>query len=235
MRDRAFARLVRTQITAFQQRRSWGGWAWRRLRYALRSWPCRLGRCTQGKGITEHTFLLLDLLFVFDLYELLATLLSPRDRGLTPGEYTLLYPYFGDSVPYELIRIDERAHLGPRRGNFCYVSFHTINSWGPMSSAILVHEVVHVWQYTHRGAVYIPRALRAQRSELRYDYGGLNGLGRADELEDLNYEQMADVIEDAYRLANGYPAQWVRGRGTEVLPHYYPFLDELRSAPPAPC
>ena len=47
-------------------------------------------------------------------------------------------------------------------------------------------------------------------------------------LEDFNYEQQADIIEDAFRLANGYTPQWVLGRGAEVLPVYYPYLTEIR-------
>ena len=180
----------------------------------------------------DRLFQLLELLCVFDAYEWLSNLFAPRLRTLTPGEVHLLRPIFGDSVPYYRIRIDERAHLGPRRYGFFYVSFHTINSWGPISPPTLVHEVVHVWQYRHRGSIYIPRALAAQRTRLGYNYGGLAGLASARGLDDFNYEQMADVVEDAFRLAGGYPPQWLSGRGTECLPHFYRFLEELRSAPP---
>ena len=175
----------------------------------------------------EFLFLALDLLLVPDLYELLSNLLTPRLRLLTPGELHFLHPIFGDSVRYDLIRIDERAHLGPRTRNFCYVGMHTINSWGPLHPTTLVHEVVHVWQYLHRGAVYIPRALAAQRTFLGYNYGGLAGLHAAAELEDFNYEQMADVVEDAFRLSRGWPAQWMPGRGAEVLPEFARFLEEI--------
>ena len=172
----------------------------------------------------------LDYLGATDLYEATITYFAPSLRPLSTRELALLKPYFGNSVPYDLIRIDERAHIGPRTGRFCYVSFHTINSWGRMSDATLVHEVVHIWQYTHRGAAYVPRALRAQRSEMKYNYGGLAALDESYELEDFNYEQQADIIEDAFRLANGYQAQWVPGRGAEVLPYYQSYLAELRAA-----
>ncbi|MEL7161047.1 MAG: hypothetical protein AAFN92_09830 [Bacteroidota bacterium] len=174
-------------------------------------------------------FAVLDLLGVCDLYEALGNTLFPGIRPLTPAEIHLLRPIFGDSVPYALIRIDERAWIGPAFANFCYVGFHTINSWGPMSAPTLVHEVVHVWQYTHRGACYIPRALAAQRTVMGYDYGGLEPLRRGRQLEDFNYEQQADIIEDAFRLANGFSPQWLRGRGAEALPAYYPYLREIRS------
>ncbi len=172
-------------------------------------------------------FALLDYSGVTDFYEACTTAFSGA-RPLTPRERNLLLPYFGHSIPYDLIRIDERARLGPKSHRICYVSFHTINSWGPMPDHVLVHEVVHVWQYTHRGAAYIPRALYAQTTPMGYNYGGLDRLDAAYELEDFNYEQQADIIEDAYRLANGYQAQWVPGRGAEVLPYYQPYLAEVR-------
>ncbi len=69
----------------------------------------------------------------------------------------------------------------------------------------------------------------AQITPEGYNYGGLAPLQQHSELEDFNYEQQADIIEDAFRLTNGYQAQWVRGRGAEVLPVYYPYLEEIRS------
>jgi hypothetical protein len=198
------------------------GLRFRRLR-ALVSKPF------SGRGLLDMLFALADMVGFFDLYELLTSGLFPNTRPLSPAEYNLLFPIFGDSVPYHLIRIDERALIGPSWAGFFYVSFHTINSWGPMQPPTLVHEVVHIWQYTHRGAAYIPRALYAQTTEEGYNYGGLESLQEHSELEDFNYEQQADIIEDAFRLANSYQAQWVRGRGAEVLPVYYPYLEEIRS------
>lgn len=209
----------------------------RRLQLTYRSAPLRRRRlraALAGGRMLEILFAFLDLLGFFDLWGAVTNTLGWRIRPLTAGEIALLRPFFGDAIPYELVRIDEHALLGPSWGNFCYVSFFTINSWGPMADTTLVHELVHVWQYTHRGAVYIPRALAAQRSAMGYNYGGLEPLRRAAGLESFNYEQQADLIEDAFRLANGYPAQWVPGRGPEVLPYYYPFLREVLAATPHP-
>ncbi len=198
-----------------------GGLRLRRLLAALRN-------CHSWWGLAEVAFAKADLLGAFDVYEAVTNTLFPRTRPLTPEEHLLLYPIFGDTVPYDLIRIDERAVVGPSWAKFCYVSFHTINSWGPMSPPTLVHEVVHIWQYTQHGAVYIPRALYAQTTSAGYNYGGLAPLRAMTRLEDFNYEQQADIIEDAFRLTNGYPAQWVWGAGAEVLPAYYPYLEEIR-------
>lgn len=173
-------------------------------------------------------FELLDRAGICAAYEAFSNTLSPRLRGLTPDERELLFPIFRDSIPYHLIRIDERAHLGPRQYGFYYVSFHTINSWGPLPPPILVHEVVHVWQYLHLGAAYIPRALAAQWSPEGYDYGGVTGLETAQSLLDFNYEQMASVIEDAFRLGHGYRTRYLRGAAdAATLTKFAPFVGAL--------
>ncbi len=161
--------------------------------------------------VVEFLFRLLDGLGVFRLYELVSNGLATHTRRLTPREVALLRTVFADSLPYGRIRIDEYARLGPRRYRFCYVSFHTINSWGPMPDDILVHEAVHVWQYRRVGAVYIPRALRAQRSLMGYNYNGVAGLRYAFDPKGspLNYEQQADAVADWYRLQHGLPARWL--------------------------
>lgn len=181
------------------------------------------------KAMFDMVFATLDLMGVFDLYEAVTNAIFPAPRPLREAELRLLRPIFGDGFPYDLIRIDERAYAGPCFFRFCYVSFYTINSWGPMSPPTLIHEVVHVWQYTQQGALYIPRALYAQTTEMGYNYGGLEPLKKGSCLEDFNYEQQADIIEDAFRIANGWPAQWVQGVGAEALPAYYPYLREVRS------
>jgi len=195
----------------------------------LRRFCALAGKPLSGRGLLDVWFAFFDLTGFFDLYELLTNGLFPNTRPLSVDEHNLLFPIFGDSVPYHLIRIDERALIGPSWAGFFYVSFHTINSWGAIQPPTLVHEVVHIWQYTHRGAAYIPRALYAQTTQEGYNYGGLAPLKQRSALEDFNYEQQADIIEDAFRLTNGYQAQWVRGRGAEVLPAYYPYLEEVSS------
>ncbi|MFT7120996.1 MAG: hypothetical protein ACJAZ9_001174 [Neolewinella sp.] len=202
------------------------------FRFAGRRWR-RLGAIWgQPKSFAwglDVLFAVADLVGFFDGYEALTNALAPGIRSLRKEEIYFLKPIFGDSIPWHLIRVDERAWVGPSWARFYYVSFHTINSWGDIPSHTLVHEVVHVWQYSHRGAAYIPRALGAQWSEMGYNYGGIGPLERQHELEDFNYEQQADIIEDAFRLTNGFAAQW-HGFGAEVLPVYYPYLREVLGA-----
>ncbi len=175
----------------------------------------------------DFAFLSLDLLLIFDLYELFSNSLALRTRPLEPREEAVLRKIYGDSLPYSLIRLDTFARLGPPQYNFCYVSFHTINSWGPMDTALLVHEAMHIWQYGQYGAAYIPRALAAQRTALGYDYGGEEPLRRFPSLRYFNYEQQADIVADAYRSQAGLPLRWAKGGVSPSL--FAPFLAEIRS------
>jgi len=119
---------------------------------------------------------------------------------------------FGNAINYDRIRIDESAYLGPKQQQICYVSFYIINSWGKMQNSILIHELVHVWQYENMGAVYIPRALWAQTTDEGYNYGGLENLVIAlsenKTIYDFNLEQQGDIIADYFRVKNGYSPEW---------------------------
>ncbi|NUN99841.1 MAG: hypothetical protein HUU01_04405 [Saprospiraceae bacterium] len=164
--------------------------------------------------LLELLLLMLETAGLAEGYELLTGLFKFRTRKLSPQEILVAKSVFGDALPYQSIRIDESAHLGPRQGRFCYVSFHTLNSWGPIPAPLLIHELTHVWQYRHLGIRYIPRALAAQRTASGYNYGGETGLEQAIAsgrgLAFFNLEQQADLIEDYYRLQNGLPATWNR-------------------------
>jgi len=173
-------------------------------------------------------FLLSDLLFVFDLYELISNAIDRQTRPLTDREEELLRSIYGDSLPYHLVRIDEYARFGPPQGRFCYVSFHTINSWGPMMDPILVHEAMHIWQYCQVGACYIPRALLAQRTEMGYNYGGLKPLTNYPSLRYFNYEQQADIVMDAYSIQVGFRTRWCKGASKADLAIFQPFLEEIQ-------
>ncbi len=181
----------------------------------------------------EAALYVLDLSGVVELYETVADWVKFNTRGLTDRELKLARSVFGERVNYRRVRLDERAWLGPRQGRYCYVSFFTINSWGPMTDAILIHELVHVWQYQRVGIAYIPRALRALVSEEGYDYGGAEALSRGrltgKRLLDFNYEQQADIITDYYRLRNGQRPVWSRNSRPD-LNDYAHYAEQLQSA-----
>lgn len=179
----------------------------------------------------ELLLLLLDCLGIGELYEAILDFAKFNSRPLHPWEKELARPIFGKSINYGRVRVDEYAVAGPRQFGICYVSFYCINSWGRMENSLLIHELVHVWQYQKMGFVYIPRALMAQRSPEGYDYGGARGLeaamgaGRA--LQDFNLEQQAEIVSDYYRIREGYPPRW-GGAGVTELPIYEHFVKQLR-------
>ncbi len=160
----------------------------------------------------EYLLLLLDALWVPDALILLHSIVKPNTRRLNNREKALARAVFGDRIDYARVRIDERAFIGCRRFRFAYVGFNMINSWGPLSDAHFIHEMVHIWQYQREGAVYIPRALWAQRTPEGYDYGGEAGLRSAVAqgytLEDFNYEQQGDIVADYFCLKNGLNPRW---------------------------
>ena len=180
----------------------------------------------------ESLILLLELIGISEVYEIASELLKYRSRPLTARELELAKSIFGHSIRnYERVRIDELAYVGPRQYRFCYVSFYLINSWGPMQDKTLIHELVHVWQYEQIGAVYMPRALGAQRTSAGYNYGGVAALQQAlnagKSFYDFNLEQQADIVTDYFLLSQGQTVQW--GEATENdLPVYQAFVDQLQ-------
>jgi hypothetical protein len=176
-------------------------------------------------------FQLLDVLRVTDVYQWLGNVFKKSCRPLTAIEIEVAQSIFGNSLQYSKIRIDEKAYLGPRFGNFAYVSFHTINCWGELSASTFIHELVHIWQYERFGAAYIVRALQAQFTKEGYDYGGVGALYALREekkgLQALNFEQQADVIADYFRLQRGFEPYWGNAR-SEDLEVYATFVKELK-------
>lgn len=196
-----------------------------------RSFSTRL--LSLGGWSLELFLLLLDAFGVAEIYETAADFVKFNSRPLSRGEQTLARSVFGDSIDLKRVRLDERAWLGPRQAHFCYVSFFHINSWGVMTDELLIHELMHVWQYQHLGISYIPRALRAQWSRAGYNYGGRHGLRaalREDKgLFDFNYEQQADIVADYFRIREGKTPRWGDGAADD-LPLYRVFVGELQES-----
>ena len=148
--------------------------------------------------VIELIVLILELFGFGELYETANDFLKFHSRSLTLTELQLAKSVFGNTIDFAPVRLDEKAHLGPRFYRFCYVSFNLINSWGTMHPHILIHELVHVWQYQQMGAIYMIRALIAQHTHCGYDYGGIRSLKerrkKGEGLRDFNLEQQGDII-----------------------------------------
>jgi hypothetical protein len=150
-----------------------------------------------------------DIIGLGEQYEIGADWVKFNTRKLSEHEVDVAKGIFGDSLNYDLIRIDGGAFIGPKSTNRPYTSFHTINSWGDLKDdSVLIHELTHIWQYEHDGSIYMPDALIAQKSPGitpgtdGYDYGGVETLKAHwnDGLGFFNYEAQAHIIEDFYKL-----------------------------------
>ena len=82
------------------------------------------------------------------------------------------------------------------------------------------------------GAVYIPRALRAQYSNVGYNYGGVSNLRsflkKGKDLHAFNLEQQADIVADYYLIKDGYKPNWGNGNKKD-LPIYEAFINQIRN------
>lgn len=174
---------------------------------------------------------ILELFGIGGIYQTFAEIIKFNTRPLSSKEIEIAKTIFGDGLNYELIRWDKKAYFGAKKHKIAYVSFHTINSWGTLRADIFIHELVHVWQYEQMGAVYMPRALAAQKTKEGYNYGGIEPLERYayKGLSAFNLEQQADIIADYFRIINDMKPEW--GSATKAdLPLYETYVNEMRNS-----
>ena len=205
-----------------------------RLNWWFRTYPQRIRRLFERSSYqhaADFAFVVFDLFGVLDCFELLNAAVLKRDtRALSDAEKFSARMVFGNVIPLELVRIDESARIGTRSTGIVYVSGFTINSWGSFSVAILIHELVHVWQYYRQGAAYIPRALRAQGTAMGYNYGGLAALRKAQHISEFNLEQQGDLVMDYFLLLQDRQASWAPEASAIDLPLYETFIEQIRNA-----
>ncbi|MDX1701399.1 MAG: hypothetical protein R3250_12320 [Melioribacteraceae bacterium] len=181
--------------------------------------------------LPELVFYVMDCLAVPEIYDGIVNLFKTELRPLNELETEACTKIFGSSLIYSNIRIDEHSRFGPKQHHFVYVSFYTINSFGKMPLYILIHEVMHVWQFHHFGSVYILKALRAQHSKEKYNYGGLSNLYELAHsgqwFYDLNFEQQGDLVADYFLLSNGKSTQWSRATYLDLKVFNY-FIQQIQ-------
>lgn len=213
-------------------------WVLQRVQYAFMNFPKRFFRLffyfkmpfykrRAGHSLVRSfPLLLLDLIFFFDMYEIISNNIKHNTRPLTKEEIEKGKTIFGDKLNYNLIRIDEKATIMTKDKGIIYVGFNTINSWGALREDIFIHELVHVWQYQQFGAGYISNALKAQTSKEGYNYAYNKGWEKSASIHDFNAEQQADIVQDYYRLKKGFGAQWKLEKSVQ-LSDYQRFIDEI--------
>ena len=101
-----------------------------------------------------------------------------------------------------------------------------------MQNSILLHELTHIWQFQQMGAVYVPRAIKAQFSKMGYNYGGVSALkaylGKGKSFLSFNLEQQGDIISDYYRIKDGYRPRWGNGDRRD-LSIYESFVNQVKN------
>lgn len=189
-------------------------------------------RARARNGATRLIQLMLEILDVFGTPELFAFVwrIIARVTPLSGAEIAAASSVLGPAaVRYHDVRVAEEGLLRwifRRNGDRAFATFHTINlprtgGHARENLPIVLHELVHVYQYERAGSRYIAESLLAQQHE-GYEYGGAEGLTRAHavgkQMRNFNREQQAQIVEDYFRSG-------VRAPGETA---YDFFIDELR-------
>jgi hypothetical protein len=143
-------------------------------------------------------------------------------RALLPPERTVAERVFRGALSLDLVRVRPGVGglfaLPPRvsafvLGHTVFVLHRSAPAAGEaLPVGLLVHELVHCWQYEHGGAPYIPRALAAQAWGEGYDFVRACAEGRP--WCALNPEQQASLVAagDAAGALEGQRPFVVAGR-----------------------
>ena len=171
----------------------------------------------------------LDLVGVPEIFAF-AWRIVTRTSPLTGEEITAAAAVLGPrAMRYQDIRVAQGGVLRwifAKNGHRAFATFHTINlpeqgEHQRSNVEIVVHEVVHVYQYERAGSRYFAEALLAQQEE-GYGYGGVEGLVDAlhegKRISNFNREQQAQIVQDYV----------VRSRVRADVSAYEPFIRQLR-------
>jgi Ca2+-binding RTX toxin-like protein len=201
-----------------------------------------------GRWVAENLTNAVELLGVPEFAETVADLLKFNTRALTDREKDIARSVFGNSINLDLVRIDEYSLGNLVNGKRPFTTFNTINTWGSLDDATLIHELTHVWQYGQVGAIYIPDALDSQgdsgvpgastdyppdiaiAGSSGYRYGGFTELEKrlnnGQKLRSFSYEQQARIVEDYYKIREDGKTV-----NDQYLSLYAYFVQEVSSLP----
>ena len=172
---------------------------------------------------------ILDLLGAPELFALIWRIIT-RTSPLTGEEIAAAAAALGPrALRYQDIRIAQGGVLRwifARNGQRAFATFHIINlpeqgEHQRSNVEIVVHEIVHVYQYERAGSRYLAEAILAQQEE-GYGYGGVEGLvdavRKGKQIGNFNREQQAQIVQD-YVAASRMRAD---------ISAYEPFIRQLR-------
>ena len=127
--------------------------------------------------------------------------LALESRPLTSAEIAAAKTIFDRSLDYDAIRI-----VKSRFPSTATTLGNVVRIYRPLSKATLIHELMHVWQYQHRGTAYISNSVCHQLASI-VEHGHRGGAYRltGDDVEqavcldDLTAEQQAVLVEKWFR------------------------------------
>jgi hypothetical protein len=128
----------------------------------------------------------------------------PDKRPLSESELVAARKVFASGLKYEPVRIEKMGGFTELlNGSRAYTLGNTINLPGKAHAyphqyvSVIIHELVHVWQYQRDGWGYIPNALVAQTVGDGYDFA--KALRQGKPWTKMNPEQQAQMLQDAFR------------------------------------
>lgn len=123
--------------------------------------------------------------------------LEAPPKKLTSEEIKLLRKIFFSSIDYAKVIIKAgNSHLLSISGRAFVMGNTVYMPKQNYSVSLLVHEMVHVWQYQNQGYEYISKSLWGQY--LGEGYSFAKGIEGGKHWDELNPEQQASLIEYAY-------------------------------------
>jgi hypothetical protein len=171
-------------------------------------------------------------------------------RSLTAAEMAETEELFGRSVDTSRVRITRDDFLSFYAPKVVGNTVHLRADWGlfrgeglelsQRGQSVLVHELVHVWQYQNGGVAYIGGSLWAQSLAI-LSAGGRGAayrwqvpMGRGLPWERWNPEQQAQAIQDLWDAQLRLRVQASRPGDDERVAMLTPLLAELRAGRGAP-
>jgi Ca2+-binding RTX toxin-like protein len=191
------------------------------------------------KGLGRAVVDALEIAGLGEAWEIAFEILKPWQRGMTSEEIAVARSVFGDSIPWNRVRLDEHslmAWIGRT-----HVTGFIINSTENLDDRTMIHELTHVWQYVTAGLVYIPEAIDGQASDEGYDFGGVDDLratmNAGGGMSSYNREQQGEIVAHYFELIQAARAIEAGGgyASTDVrndLDVYVHFVKEVSSLTP---
>lgn len=171
----------------------------------------------------------------------LSAITSPFGRALYQWEYEIIHDIFQTGVDASRIRVVEARILNAPTTLASQIRVPPGWSFEHGNRPVLVHEVMHVWQYQTKGTSYITDSVYHNASG-QIATGNRNvaymnyRLTRGCNISDFSAEEQATIVGDYYEITRIYqndpnPPAWVTLRQPD-LPIYERLIGQVRSATP---